>query len=47
MLPGAGDMAKLSAAKLRTLTKLGTYGDGAGLYLQVRGPEQRSWRYRF
>ncbi len=40
-------MAKLNAAKLRTLTKPGAYGDGAGLYLQVRGAEQRSWLYRF
>ena len=40
-------MAKLNAAKLRALTKPGTYGDGAGLYLQVRGAEQRSWLYRF
>jgi integrase len=40
-------MGKLNAARLRTLTKRGAYGDGAGLYLQVRGAEQRSWRYRF
>lgn len=40
-------MGKLNAAKLRTLTKPGAYGDGEGLYLQVRGPEQRSWLFRF
>lgn len=40
-------MPKLNAAKLRTLTQAGTYGDGGGLYLQVRGPENRSWLYRF
>jgi len=40
-------MGKLNAAKLRTLTKPGTYGDGAGLYLQVRRAERRSWLYRF
>jgi hypothetical protein len=40
-------MGKLNAAKMRTLTKPGTYGDGAGLYLQVRNAEQRSWLYRF
>src|SRR5215469_10797207 len=40
-------MSKLNAAKLRTLTKPGAYGDGAGLYLQVRGPDNRSWLYRF
>jgi hypothetical protein len=31
----------------RSLIKPGTYGDGDGLYLQVRGPDQRSWLYRF
>ncbi len=40
-------MGKLNTAKLRMLTKPGTYGDGAGLYLQVRGPERRSWLFRF
>ena len=40
-------MSKLNAARMRTLTKPGTYGDGAGLYLQVRGPQNRSWLYRF
>jgi integrase len=41
------DMGKLNTARLRTLTKPGTYGDGSGLYLQVRGPANRSWLYRF
>jgi integrase len=40
-------MSKLNAARMRTLTKPGAYGDGAGLYLQVRGPANRSWLYRF
>ena len=40
-------MGKLNAARLRTLTKPGAYGDGAGLYLQVRGPDNRSWLYRY
>ena len=40
-------MGKLNTAKLRTLREPGAYGDGAGLYLQVRGPEQRSWLFRF
>jgi hypothetical protein len=40
-------MSKLNAARMRPLTKPGAYGDGAGLYLQVRGPENRSWLYRF
>jgi integrase len=38
---------KLNAARLRTLIEPGTYADGAGLYLQVRGPDQRSWLYRY
>ncbi|MDE2580911.1 MAG: integrase arm-type DNA-binding domain-containing protein [Rhodospirillales bacterium] len=40
-------MGTLNAAKLRTLTKPGTFGDGGGLYLQVRGPDRRSWVFRF
>ena len=40
-------MAKLNTAKLRTLTKPGVYGDGGGLYLQVRDAEHRSWIYRY
>jgi hypothetical protein len=38
---------KLNTARLRTLVEPGTYVDGAGLYLQVRGAQQRSWLYRF
>ena len=40
-------MSKLNAARMRTLTQPGAYGDGAGLYLQVRGADNRSWLYRF
>jgi hypothetical protein len=40
-------MGKLNSAKLRTLTMPAVYGDGAGLYLQVRSAEHRSWIYRF
>ncbi len=40
-------MSKLNVGRLRTLTKPGTYGDGGGLYLQVRGPDNRSWLFRF
>lgn len=42
-------MAKhlLNSALLRTLTKPGSYHDGAGLYLRVRGPEHRAWAYRY
>jgi hypothetical protein len=37
----------LTAAKLRKLTKPGLYSDGGNLYLQVRGPQQRSWLFRY
>jgi integrase len=40
-------MGKLTATKLRTLVQPGTYGDGEGLYLQVRGPRNRSWLFRY
>jgi integrase len=40
-------MGKLNAARMRRPFKAGMHGDGAGLYLQVRGPENRSWIYRF
>jgi hypothetical protein len=40
-------MGKLNAARLRTLVDPGTYADAGGLYLQVRGPHQRSWLYRY
>ena len=38
---------ELTTAKLRKLTKPGLYGDGQNLYLQVRGPTQRSWLFRY
>jgi hypothetical protein len=47
MLIDGWNMGKLNTTKLRTLAKPGTYGDGAGLYLQVQGPVNRSWLYRF
>lgn len=40
-------MNKLNAVRMRKPFKPGMHGDGAGLYLQVRGPENRSWLYRF
>ncbi|HME25958.1 MAG TPA: integrase arm-type DNA-binding domain-containing protein [Acetobacteraceae bacterium] len=40
-------MGRINSARLRTLTKPGMYGDGGGLYLRVRGPEHRSWLYRY
>lgn len=38
---------KLNALKLRTLINPGRYGDGDGLWLQVRDADHRSWLYRF
>ena len=38
---------RLTALKVKSLTKPGRYGDGKGLWLQVRGPGQRSWLFRF
>ncbi len=38
---------KLTALKVKALVQPGRYGDGKGLWLQVRGPEQRSWLFRY
>jgi integrase len=38
---------KLTTLRVRSLTAPGLYGDGANLYLQVRGPGQRSWLFRY
>ncbi|HEY6433560.1 MAG TPA: integrase arm-type DNA-binding domain-containing protein, partial [Acetobacteraceae bacterium] len=38
---------KLSALKVKALTAPGRYGDGAGLWLQVRDAEHRSWLLRY
>lgn len=38
---------KLSALKVARLTKKGMYGDGAGLWLQVRSAKVRSWILRY
>ena len=37
----------MNALKLRTLTSPGRFGDGDGLWLQVRDADHRSWLYRF
>jgi integrase len=37
----------LTALRLKTLTKPGLHADGHNLYLQIRGPEQKSWAFRF
>jgi integrase len=38
---------KLTAVKVRALTAPGRYGDGKGLWLQVRDAQHRSWLFRF
>jgi integrase len=38
---------KLAAAKVAKATKVGMYGDGGGLWLQVRSSENRCWIFRF
>jgi integrase len=37
----------LSAKKVEKLKKPGRYGDQHGLYLQVRGPTNKSWLFRY
>jgi integrase len=43
----APEPARCAARQLRTLTKPGLYSDGGNLYLQVRGPTQRSWLFHY
>jgi hypothetical protein len=43
----ARGVGKLSAAKVRTVTKPGIYGDGAGLWLNVGPTGGKSWLFRF
>jgi len=38
---------KLNAMQVKALTQPGRYGDGAGLWLQVRTASNRSWLYRY
>lgn len=38
---------KLTAVKVRALTAPGRYGDGKGLWLQVRDADHRSWLFRY
>ncbi len=38
---------KLTALKVEKLAKPGRYSDGGNLLLQVRGPEAKSWLFRF
>lgn len=38
--------SKLTALKIKGLTKPGRYGDGGGLYLDVKG-DSKSWLFRF
>jgi hypothetical protein len=43
---GTSEM-RLKTRQLRHLTKPGLHGDGRNLWLQVRGPQQRSWSFRY
>ncbi len=38
---------KLTAARVRSLIEPGSYADGDGLYLRVRGPDARAWAFRY
>lgn len=38
---------KLTVLKAKSLTQPGRYGDGDGLWLQVRSADKRSWLFRF
>ena len=40
-------MAKLTVLKVDAMKTPGRYCDGGGLYLQVRGPETKSWLFRY
>jgi integrase len=42
-----GGIEKLSASKIARLSKRGRYGDGGGLYLQVRNGRCKSWVFRY
>src|SRR5690349_11363336 len=38
---------KLTALKVQRLNTAGRYGDGSGLWLQVRDAEHKSWLFRY
>ena len=40
-------MGKLTTLKLKTMRQPGRFGDGDGLWLQVRTAENRSWLFRY
>lgn len=40
-------VGKLTALRVRQLVTPGRYGDGGGLYLQVRDADHRSWLFRY
>ena len=40
-------MGKLTALEAKRMVKPGRYGDGGGLWLQVRDAEKRSWLFRY
>ena len=38
---------KLTALKVKSLTRPGRFGDGGGLWLQVRDSDRRAWLFRY
>ncbi|MDP9141987.1 MAG: Arm DNA-binding domain-containing protein [Pseudomonadota bacterium] len=40
-------MGKLTAVQIQRFSKTGRYGDGDGLYLQVRSKVNKSWLFRY
>src|SRR5215469_12103869 len=41
------ELGKLSATKVEKTKQAGMYGDGGGLWLQVRAPHVKSWIFRY
>ncbi|HEX4261459.1 MAG TPA: integrase arm-type DNA-binding domain-containing protein, partial [Acetobacteraceae bacterium] len=46
-MTGSRALNRLTALKVRSLTKPGRFGDGGGLWLQVRDEQRRSWLFRY
>ncbi len=44
---GSRETGKLSAKTVEKAKKPGMHGDGGGLYLQVKSPENRCWIFRY
>ena len=46
-MPRVSQRKPFTAKLVQQLTSPGTYADGNNLYLQVRGPDRRSWLFRY